>query len=206
MASKEEKPNLLNLPPEITLHIGTDKNTGNHITGQERWVLVTVQGNRRSKSLDDGEQFTFAMSPVVADPGLGLSSIAKVIDYIEEQSQILGDTIVSMILYNEGQKLSDLRKALPETFSTPEIRIEISEEIKFQTVEDLKKKLKDESIDFNDVDGVRADSDLGWWLLRASNTQSCLVARCEANSEEDLSSLKKILKENLNSLGVKVDL
>ena len=114
--------------------------------------------------------------------------------------------IINIVSNLEGQKLSDLRKALPETFSTPEIRIEISEEIKFQTVEDLKKKLKDESIDFNDVDGVRADSDLGWWLLRASNTQSCLVARCEANSEEDLSSLKKILKENLNALGVKVDL
>jgi len=103
LASKEERPNSINLPPEIALHIGQIAFTGNQITGQEQWVLVTVQGNKRSQSLDDGEQFVFAMSPVVADPGLGLSSIAKVIDHIEEQSQILGDTIVSMISYNEGQ-------------------------------------------------------------------------------------------------------
>jgi len=114
--------------------------------------------------------------------------------------------IINIVSNLESQKLSDLRKALPKTFSTPEIRIEISEDIKFKTVEYLKQKLNEQSIKFNDVDGIRADSDLGWWLLRASNTQSCLVARCEANSEEDLSSLKKILKDNLSSLGVTVDL
>ena len=118
MASKEERPNSINLPPEIALHIGQIAFTGNQITGQEQWVLVTVQGNKRSQSLDDGEQFVFAMSPVVADPGLGLSSIAKVIDHIEEQSQILGDTIVSMISYNEGQKLSDAVDDLLTTYST----------------------------------------------------------------------------------------
>ena len=118
MASKEEKPDSINLPPEIAQHIEQIAFTGNHITGQEQWVLVTVQGNKRSQSLDDGEQFIFAMSPVVADPGLGLSSIAKVIDYIEEQSQILGDTIVSMILYNEGQKLSDAVDDLLTAYST----------------------------------------------------------------------------------------
>ena len=118
LASKEEKPDTINLPPEIAEHIGQITFTGNHITGQERWVLVTVQGNRRSKSLDDGEQFTFAMSPVVADPGLGLNSIGEVIDFIENQSQTLGDTIVSLISYYEGQKLSDAVDDLLTAYST----------------------------------------------------------------------------------------
>jgi hypothetical protein len=118
LAGKEEKPNSGNLPPEITLHIGKDKITGIHITGQEQWVLVTVQGNRRSKSLNDGEQYTFAMSPVVAEPGLGLNSIGEVIDFIVSQSQTLGDTIVSMISYYEGQKLSDAVDDLLTTYST----------------------------------------------------------------------------------------
>ena len=31
----------------------------------------------------------------------------------------------------------------------------------------------------NDIDGVRVRTADGWWLLRASNTQDVLVARCE---------------------------
>ncbi|MBL6665359.1 MAG: phosphomannomutase/phosphoglucomutase [Rickettsiales bacterium] len=110
------------------------------------------------------------------------------------------------IVSNLDTKLSDLRKTLPQTCSTPEIRIDVAEENKFQIVEDLKEKLKEKQIDFSDVDGIRADSDLGWWLLRASNTQSCLVARCEANSVENLEKLKEILTNNLESLGVNINL
>lgn len=110
------------------------------------------------------------------------------------------------IVSNLDSKLSDLRKSLPQTCSTPEIRIDVNEENKFQIVEDLKVKLKENKIDFSDVDGIRADSDLGWWLLRASNTQSCLVARCEANSGENLDKLKQILKDNLQSLSVTINI
>jgi ADP-heptose:LPS heptosyltransferase len=47
-----------------------------------------------------------------------------------------------------------MRSELPKTYSTPEIRIECSEENKFQLIEDLKKLLKENSQDFNDIDGV----------------------------------------------------
>lgn len=113
--------------------------------------------------------------------------------------------IINIVSNLENKKLSNLRKSLPQTFSTPEIRIDVKEEEKFLIVEKLKEELAKNNIEFNDVDGIRADSDLGWWLLRASNTQSCLVARCEANSNQDLEKLKEILKNNLNSLNVKIN-
>jgi len=37
-----------------------------------------------------------------------------------------------------------------------------------------------------DIDGVRVLFDDGWGLVRASNTQPVLVARCEAKTEEGL--------------------
>ena len=40
---------------------------------------------------------------------------------------------------------------------------------------------------FSDLDGVRVTTDGGWWLLRASNTQPMLVARCEGGDEAALS-------------------
>ena len=54
----------------------------------------------------------------------------------------------------------------------------------------------------NDVDGVRVLTDDGWWLLRASNTQDVLVARCEAHSAEGLERLKAALVAELGKSGV----
>ncbi len=106
------------------------------------------------------------------------------------------------VLAKSGKKLSDLRKALPETFSTPEYRITVSDEEKFELIEKLKADLQKEEQEFNDIDGIRTDLDLGWWLVRASNTQAAISARCESNSQENLLKLKKVLKARLEKYGV----
>ena len=103
-----------------------------------------------------------------------------------------------------GCKLSDLRKSLPKTFSTPEIRIESQDSKKFAIVDELKEKVKKSGINVNDVDGIRASTQKGWWLVRASNTQACLVARCEANSLQDLEDLKSDLRSFLESFAIKI--
>jgi phosphomannomutase len=108
------------------------------------------------------------------------------------------------IVVNSGKKLSDLRKELPKTFSTPEIRIEVSEEEKFGVIEKLQQKMQDDGIKFNDVDGIRAMNDGGWFLIRASNTQAVLVARCEADSLQNLDKLKAQLCKMLDFCNVKV--
>ena len=104
--------------------------------------------------------------------------------------------IINIIL-KEGKPLSEIRKSLPKTFSTPEIRIECAEERKFVVVEEIKKQLHAKNIQFNDVDGIRMQNENGWWLLRASNTGAVLVARCEALSQENLNKLKKDLSNQL---------
>ncbi len=53
-----------------------------------------------------------------------------------------------------------------------------------------------------DVDGVRVLTEDGWWLLRASNTQAVLVARCEASSAEGLERLKALLVKQLVASGL----
>ncbi|MFT6332425.1 MAG: phosphomannomutase [Lentimonas sp.] len=99
------------------------------------------------------------------------------------------------ILLKSGKSLSQLRKELPQTFSTPEIRVDCDEEKKFSIVSEIAEELRVKGVKFNDVDGVRVQSNEGWWLVRASNTSACLVARCEALNAENLTKLK----EDLNS-------
>jgi phosphomannomutase len=101
------------------------------------------------------------------------------------------------IVIGSQKPLSEIRKSLPKTFSTPEIRIECDEEEKFLIIEKLKKQLKNENISFNDIDGIRTKNADGWWLLRASNTQAVLVARCESYSEDGLERLKNDLSARL---------
>jgi phosphomannomutase len=108
------------------------------------------------------------------------------------------------ILIQDGRKLSDIRKSLPKTFSTPEIKINSDDSKKFEIVKQLQKDLKEKNIKFNDIDGVRVNNDLGWWLIRASNTSPILVARCEANSQENLDKLINNLKDILSEYSLEL--
>ena len=49
---------------------------------------------------------------------------------------------------------------------------------------------------------MRVNTTDGWWLLRASNTQAVLVARCEAKSDEGLERLKHALVAQLEASGL----
>ena len=80
-----------------------------------------------------------------------------------------------------AQLLSDL----PASFSTPEIRVDCPDEIKFRVVEESKAKFISLGLKVNTIDGARIDFGDGWGLVRASNTQPVLVFRFEASSESE---------------------
>jgi phosphomannomutase len=94
------------------------------------------------------------------------------------------------IVGRSDQSLAQMRDTLPVMINTPEVRFPSSEERKFAVVEEVKQRLRAAGADVNDIDGVRVRTKDGWWLLRASNTQDVLVARCEAADEAGLARLK----------------
>ncbi|HYE01132.1 MAG TPA: phosphomannomutase/phosphoglucomutase [Alphaproteobacteria bacterium] len=96
-----------------------------------------------------------------------------------------------------GTSLASLRDRLPAVVNTPELRFQVSEERKFQVVEEVKQRLKASGADVIDIDGVRVKTADGWWLLRASNTQDVLVARAESTNDEGLERLKSSIVEQL---------
>jgi phosphomannomutase len=108
------------------------------------------------------------------------------------------------IIYSSTQSLADLRKSLPQTFASAEIRIDCDEEKKFKIIDKIKANLKKEKIKFDDTDGIRANNSKGWWLVRASNTQPALVARCEANSAKHLDELRQQVRKQLRFCKVKI--
>ena len=108
-------------------------------------------------------------------------------------------------LFSDSNKpLSKIFNDMEQSFSTPELRFNSTETEKFIIVEKLKKILKKDKKKFIGIDGVRYSTKEGWWLVRASNTQNIIVARCEAYSKENLKKIKSNLKKNLKKCSFEV--
>ncbi len=101
-----------------------------------------------------------------------------------------------------GKSLAELRRALPVMVNTPEIRFACDDDRKFAVIDEVRERLKDRHADVNDVDGVRVQIAGGWWLLRASNTQPALVARCEGPDDKTLQEIKGDLVATIEPSGV----
>jgi len=116
------------------------------------------------------------------------------------------------ILAHSERHLSQLLSDLPKIYSTPEIRMECPDEVKFKVVEKLKQIFLDPKFTINlpagqagdsrltiseviTVDGIRITFSNGWGLVRASNTQPALVLRYEADLEEGLSRIKIFIED-----------
>jgi len=108
------------------------------------------------------------------------------------------------LLSRSGKKLSAMMADLPKTYSTPEIRIYASDEVKFKIVDEVRRELA-ARYPVIDIDGVRAIFPKGWGLVRASNTQAVIVLRFEADTEAELAAIQKevrgVLQKVISMLG-----
>jgi len=98
------------------------------------------------------------------------------------------------ILTHTDRPLSALLKDIPKYYATAETRIPCPDEEKFAVVAKLVERFK-RTHEVIDVDGARALFLDGWGLVRASNTQPVLVARCEAKTPEGLTRICNTMRE-----------
>ncbi len=103
------------------------------------------------------------------------------------------------ILSHTEKKLSELLSGVPRTVTTPEIRTECSDAIKFKVVKKVVERFKRDH-QVIDVDGARILFDGGWGLVRASNTQPVLVLRFEAQDESTLEHIETIVEESVAAI------
>ena len=100
-----------------------------------------------------------------------------------------GVRIIDLINRSDSS-IDQMVSKLPESFSTPELNIHVSDDIKF----DIVQKFAEECLlDGNKItiDGLRIEFSNGWGLLRASNTTPKLVLRFEGDSEDDLKTIQE---------------
>ena len=100
------------------------------------------------------------------------------------------------ILSNSQEPLSKMLAEVPKYYSTAETRVPCPDQDKFKVVNGLVEQFRRE-YEVIDVDGVRVLFGDGWGLVRASNTQPVLVARCEARTQEGLQRICETMQKAL---------
>lgn len=98
------------------------------------------------------------------------------------------------ILSGADFSLSRMLESVPRYCATAETRIPCPDENKFAVVERLVEQFR-QRYEVVDIDGARVLFGNGWGLVRCSNTQPVLVARCEAKTPEGLRDICAIMKK-----------
>ena len=92
-------------------------------------------------------------------------------------------------------------EALPTAFSTPELKLEMSEGEPFALIDALKHSAKfDGAQAVSTIDGVRVDYEDGFGLARPSNTTPVVVLRFEGETPAALDRIKAQFRDQLKAL------
>lgn len=104
--------------------------------------------------------------------------------YGHDDAAYVAARLLELLSLHEGS-LSEWRDALPQSYTTPELRVDCPDELKDKVVERAREHFSRRYAVVN-VDGARIQFPEGWGLIRASNTQPSLVLRFEATSASAL--------------------
>ena len=99
------------------------------------------------------------------------------------------------IVADSEQSITEMLADVPQTFMTPELRIDCPDAIKFAVVKGITERYKAKGMEVLDIDGARIKFPTTgiapkWGLVRASNTGPILVMRVEAGTEKELLEVK----------------
>jgi phosphomannomutase/phosphoglucomutase len=124
-------------------------------------------------------------------------------NYFGFDDAILAAARLAGLVQRSGRTFSELTAAIPAYPSTPELRVDCTEDLKFDVVARAVEHFR-ATHPVNDIDGVRIEFEDGWALIRASNTQPVIVMRFEADSVEGLHAIRDEVAGYLDGEGVTV--
>jgi len=108
------------------------------------------------------------------------------------------------LLSKTGQKSDEVFATLPDAVNTPELNVQMREGETHKFIDDLMMKADFGDANVSMIDGIRADFNDGWGLVRASNTTPVLVLRFEGKDARALGRIQQLFKAQM--LAVKPDL
>jgi len=102
------------------------------------------------------------------------------------------------ILSKSNETLSAISDSMPQYPSIYGENFPCPDELQSKVMERLKSKFKSERLNFLDVDGIKLLDEIGWVLIRPSNTEPLIRVTAEAKTKNKLQELYAFAKEELN--------
>lgn len=104
------------------------------------------------------------------------------------------------ILSKTDKRVSQLFEGIHEYYSTGEVKLEVTDENKFDIVNEIIEYATKKKYDYSLIDGIRINFKDGWALVRASNTGPNLTLRFEARTKKRLEEIQKEIKKVLDKV------
>ena len=104
------------------------------------------------------------------------------------------------ILAADSRAPAQILASLPKAESTPELKVEMKEGEPHPFVEEFARAVDFEGAEINDIDGVRADFEDGFGLVRASNTTPVLVVRFEGTDKKALARIQDLFRDAMRKV------
>ncbi|MGI9227743.1 MAG: phosphomannomutase/phosphoglucomutase [Gammaproteobacteria bacterium] len=105
------------------------------------------------------------------------------------------------IITNQDLSTSELFATLPNAVSTPEIIVHLDKDGAQHTfVQKFVDQAKLPNAQITTIDGIRADYDHGWGLVRASNTTPAIVIRFEAENDSVMEEIKSAFRKEMSKV------
>jgi phosphomannomutase/phosphoglucomutase len=99
------------------------------------------------------------------------------------------------LLSQDPRPPADIYAALPNTVNTPELQIKFTEGEHHKAIKELVQAAAFADAKITTIDGLRADFDDGFGLVRASNTTPVLVLRFEGETQAALQRIQQQFRE-----------
>ena len=95
------------------------------------------------------------------------------------------------IIAADSRSSQQIFTSLPDAVNTPELRVDMQEGEQQRYMDELMNRADFPDANVIMIDGIRADFENGWGLVRASNTTPSLILRFEGKDKQALAEIQE---------------
>lgn len=110
------------------------------------------------------------------------------------------------ILAADSRSSAEIFAELPESVSTPELTLAMQEGENVELMDKLLASGEMQDAKLIKIDGIRAEFEYGWGLVRASNTMPAVTFRFEAEDMDGLKRVQAVFREQLLKINSELEL
>lgn len=104
------------------------------------------------------------------------------------------------ILSRDDRPVSEIFDEIPNSINTPELNVKFDEGAHHSFMNDFIRTANFDGAKITTIDGLRADFEDGWGLVRASNTTPSLVIRFEADNNDALKRIQNLFGDTMKAV------